>query len=93
MKEEKLRKKMEKKKMVMEEEELGKTAVTVVKELKAQMDMEYQLAREKRQQEKDYLKKMLDENDRYKYQQQMEKERERLADVKAQEEYTKMLDK
>ena len=51
------------------------------------------MQREKRQQEKDYLRKMLEENDRCKQQQVQEKERERQEDIRAQEEYTRMLDK
>lgn len=47
------------------------------------MDAEYQIAREKRQQEKDYLRKMLEENEKCKKMQLMEKELERLNDIKA----------
>lgn len=47
------------------------------------MDSEFQIAREKRQQEKEYLRKMLEENEKCKRQQLMEKELERLNDIKA----------
>jgi len=41
------------------------------------------MLQEKRRQEKEYLQKMLTENDRQKAKAAMERERERLEDVKA----------
>ena len=51
------------------------------------------MLQEKRRQEKEYLQKMLTENDRQKAKAAMERERERLEDVKAQQEYSRMLEK
>jgi hypothetical protein len=51
------------------------------------------MLQEKRRQEKEYLQKMLVENDRQKVLTLKEKEKQRLEDVKAQDEYTRMLDK
>jgi hypothetical protein len=48
---------------------------------------------EKRRQEKEYLAKMLVENENNQARMKIEKEKERLEDVKAQEEYSKMLEK
>ena len=48
---------------------------------------------EKRRQERDYLNKMLEENENNKQRQRDEDERQRLADLKAQNEYSRMLDK
>lgn len=48
---------------------------------------------EKRRQEREYLQKMLSENDKQKQKALQEKERQRLEDVRAQEEYTRMLEK
>jgi len=48
---------------------------------------------EKRKQERDYLQKMLLENESNKRRQKDEEERQRLEDLKAQDEYSKMLDK
>ena len=48
---------------------------------------------EKRRQERDYLNKMLEENESNKRRQRDEDERQRLADLKAQNEYSRMLDK
>lgn len=48
---------------------------------------------EKRRQEKEYLAKMLVENEKNQQKIKIEKEKERLEDVKAQEEYSKMLEK
>lgn len=47
---------------------------------------------EKRKQEKDYLQRMLVENEVSKKKKMDEEERVRLEDVKAQEEYARMLD-
>jgi hypothetical protein len=51
------------------------------------------MLQEKRRQEKEYLQKMLVENDKHKAKAQIEKEKERLEDVKAQQEYAKMLER
>jgi hypothetical protein len=51
------------------------------------------MLQEKRRQEREYLQKMLAENERQKLKSQAERERERLEDVRAQEEYSRMLEK
>ena len=51
------------------------------------------MLQEKRRQEKEYLQKMLKENEKQKVIALEEKERERQEDVKAQMEYAKMLEK
>ncbi len=51
------------------------------------------MLQEKRRQEKEYLQKMLVENDKHKAVALVEKEKERLEDVKAQQEYAKMLER
>ena len=51
------------------------------------------MLQEKRRQEKEYLQKMLTENERQKGIAAKEKEKERLEDVKAQQEYSRMLEK
>ena len=48
---------------------------------------------EKKRQEKEYLQKMLIENEKNQEKMRKEKEKERLEDVKAQNEYSKMLEK
>lgn len=48
---------------------------------------------EKRKQEKEYLQKMLQENEKNKQRVKHEEELQRLEDIKAQEEYTAMLEK
>jgi hypothetical protein len=48
---------------------------------------------EKRKQEKEYLNKMLMENKENKQRQKAEEENQRLMDLNAQEEYTKMLER
>ena len=57
------------------------------------MDQERAMIQEKRKQEKEYLQKMLAENDRQKVISLKEREKQRLEDIRAQEEYTRMLDK
>jgi len=57
------------------------------------MEAEKQMQLEKRKQERDYLQKMLLENESNKRRQKDEEERQRLEDLKAQDEYSKMLDK
>ena len=51
------------------------------------------LQQEKRKQEREYLQKMLEENDKNKQRMKAAQEKERLDDLRAQEEYTRMLDK
>lgn len=48
---------------------------------------------EKRRQEKEYLQKMLTENERQKGIAALEKEKERQEDIRAQQEYSRMLEK
>ena len=48
---------------------------------------------DKREQEKVYLKKMLEENEKEKSKKLAQEEKERLEDVAAQEEHARMLDK
>ncbi len=48
---------------------------------------------EKRRQEREYLQKMLTENERQKAKAAIEKEKERQEDIRAQEEYSRMLEK
>lgn len=57
------------------------------------MDQERQMLQEKRKQERDYLSKMLTENERQKAKAVVEKEKDRLEDVRAQQEYSRMLEK
>ena len=51
------------------------------------------MQQEKRRQEREYLQKMLNENELNKKRQKEEEERQRLEDLKAQADYTKMLEK
>lgn len=48
---------------------------------------------EKRKQEREYLQKMLSENERNKQRQKDEEERQRVEDLRAQDEYARMLAK
>lgn len=57
------------------------------------MESERQLQAEKRKQEKEYLQRMLQENEQNKVRQKNEDEQKRLDDFKSQEEYSKMLEK
>lgn len=57
------------------------------------MEAERQLQAEKRKQERDYLQKMLYENEMNKKRQKDDDEQKRLEDLKAQDEYSKMLEK
>jgi hypothetical protein len=57
------------------------------------MDAERRLQHEKRRQEKEYLQKMLTENEKHKAKALAEREKERLEDIRAQEEYARILDK
>ena len=51
------------------------------------------MALEKRKQEREYLNRMMQENEKDKQKALEQQERERLEDVKAQQEYTRMLEK
>ena len=51
------------------------------------------MMQEKRKQEREYLQKMLEENEKQKAKSTNERERERLEDVRAQHEYARMLEK
>jgi hypothetical protein len=85
LQEEKLRKRLaEKQEFELERE--------VVKRLQDEMDEERQQVMERRKQERDYLQKMLVENETQKKIQQKDQEKERLDDIKAQEAYNKMLE-
>lgn len=61
--------------------------------LKDEMEIERNLQQEKRRQEKEYLQKMLRENESNKMQASQQRQAEIRADVEAQVEYGKMLDK
>ena len=61
--------------------------------LKDEMEIERNLQQEKRRQEKEYLQKMLRENESNKMQASEQRQAEIRADVEAQVEYGKMLDK
>jgi hypothetical protein len=57
------------------------------------MESERQLQAEKRKQEREYLQRMLHENEQNKIRQKNEDEQKRLDDLRSQEEYAKMLEK
>ena len=57
------------------------------------MEAERNLQANKRDQEREYLKKMLIENEMNKKKAMGDKERERQLDMEAQEEHARMLDK
>jgi hypothetical protein len=57
------------------------------------MESERQLQAEKRKQEREYLQRMLQENEQNKIRMKNEDEQKRLDDLKSQEEYAKMLEK
>lgn len=61
--------------------------------LKEEMEMERNLQLEKRRQEKEYLQKMLRENEENKKNANKQRQEEIRADVNAQLEYGQMLDK
>jgi len=65
----------------------------MVNRLKEEMEMERQLQMEKRRQEKEYLQKMLRENESNKQNANNQRQAEIKADVQAQYEYGQMLDK
>lgn len=83
----------EKRKRRVDEKNNFKAEVELVDRLKNEMEAERSLQAEKREQERNYLKKMLVENDMNKKKAQDEKEREKQQDIKAQEEHVRMLDK
>jgi len=64
-----------------------------VTRLREEMEQERRIQDEKRKQEKEYLQKMLIENEKNKARAEEDKQAEMKADVLAQEEYAKMLDK
>ena len=57
------------------------------------MNMEQAMQAEKRRQEKEYLQKMLMENEANKKKAEGDKKAEQRADIQAQTEYAKLLDK
>ena len=57
------------------------------------MQMEQTMQAEKRRQEKEYLQKMLQENESNKVKAKGDKMAEQRADIQAQTEYAKLLDK
>lgn len=57
------------------------------------MEQEKTLQAEKRRQEREYLQKMLVENEKHKAKMRDVEDAERLEDIKAQEAYAKMLEK
>lgn len=65
----------------------------MVLRLKAEMDAERQMLCDKRDQEKLYLKKMMEENARNKAKKNEHIEMERVEDIQAQENHAAMLDK
>lgn len=86
LKEEKQRKRVEEKQNFAAECEL-------VNRLKEEMEAERRLQDDKRKQERDYLQKMLVENEANKAKMETTKQAEMKADILAQEEYARMLDK
>ena len=86
LREEKIRKRTE-------DKDAFRAEVDLVNRLKEEMEMERQLQAEKRRQEKEYLQKMLRENEANKQQANAERQKEVRADVQAQMEYGQMLDK
>lgn len=57
------------------------------------MEQERQVLVEKKKQEREYLQKMLVENEKQKAKTMEERERERQEDIRAQQEYSRMLEK
>jgi len=64
-----------------------------VDRLKNEMEAERSLQSEKREQERQYLKKMLEENEMNKAKMNADKQKEKQMDIQAQEEHIRMLDK
>jgi hypothetical protein len=85
LQEEKIRKRLAEKQEFRQEQE-------VVARLRAEMEEESRNITEKRVQEKEYLQRMLVENELQKKYQQDEVEKEKLEDIKAQEAYNNMLE-
>jgi hypothetical protein len=83
----------EKRKRRVDEKTAFRAEVDLVDRLKKEMEAERYLQSEKRDQEREYLKKMLIENDINKKKAEGDKERERVLDIQSQEEHTRMLDK
>jgi len=83
----------EKRKRRMDEKNAFKAEIDTVERLKKEMEAERALQANKREQEREYLKKMLIENEMNKKQAEKDKQRERDADVQAQDEHARMLDK
>ena len=77
----------------MDEKNAFKAEIDTVERLKKEMEAERALQANKREQEREYLKKMLIENEMNKKQAEKDKQRERDADVQAQDEHARMLDK
>ena len=86
LKEEKIRKRKE-------EKEAFQNEVELVQRLRDEMVMEQAMQAEKRRQEKEYLQKMLRENEANKKKAEGDKAEQQRADIKAQTEYAKLLDK
>ena len=76
-----------------EQKDLFRSEVELVNRLKSEMEAERKIQEEKRRQEKEYLQRMLIENEKNKRQQSDQMKAQMKADVLAQEEYGKMLDK
>ena len=83
----------EKRKRRVDEKTAFKAEIDLVDRLKKEMEAERYLQSEKRDQEREYLNKMLIENDINKKKAEGDKERERMLDIQSQEEHTRMLDK
>lgn len=83
----------EKRKRRVDEKNAFKAEIDTVERLKKEMEAERALQADKREQEREYLKKMLIENEMNKKQAEKDKQRERDADVQAQDEHARMLDK
>ena len=65
----------------------------LVDRLQLELEQERQIMIEKRNQERDDLQRMLLENERQQFKAKQQLEKERQEDKKAQEEYSKMLEK
>jgi len=83
----------EKRKRRQEEKANFRAELELVDRLKKEMEAERSLQNEKREQERNYLKKMLEENELNKAKAEEERKRERELDIQAQEEHCRMLDK
>lgn len=83
----------EKRKRRVEEKTNFRAELDLVDRLKHEMEAERQLQMEKREQERNYLKKMLVENEMNKKKAEQDKAREKANDIQAQEEHIRMLDK